>query len=282
MSPVDLALISDTHLPQRLSALPEGLESLFAGAHLILHAGDAGSLGALDRLGRLAPVVAVRGGDDGPDAARELPQRLVLGLGGRRVLLWHGHFDRPADDFEHRQQDAWRPRLDRLSAHARAAGADVLVYGHTHVPSVTEHQGVWLINPGALAARTEVSVQTLRTVARLRLSPEAPPAVTFHDVDRPAEPVNVDFDWTEGYLATVARVERSIFLPERRRLVAGLTDVLGDYLHVLGPGYQRAAHRVWAGQAQYVTWNDLHREWAADPYVPEELLRRISPGLSTP
>jgi uncharacterized protein len=45
-----LGLISDTHMPQRGSALSESLGSIFAEVDLILHAGDVGDLRVLDEL----------------------------------------------------------------------------------------------------------------------------------------------------------------------------------------------------------------------------------------
>lgn len=274
---VTLGLISDTHLPLRLPALPDTLPDLFAGVQLILHAGDVGELRVLDELGAYAPVIAVHGNDDTPEAQRELPQRAVLHAGGHRVLLWHSHYARRADELEFRKDDAWKPKLDRLAAHARSAGADVIVTGHTHIPLVTLHQGVWLINPGALAAGNSFMVQTVRSVARAILTPERPPQVVHLDVSAPERTLDVTHAWEVGFVAGARPYWRSIFAPELRSVAAGLLDAMQAHQPALEPGFLRAAHRVWSGSQPHLTWEDVHREWAGDPFVPAALLAGIGP-----
>src|SRR5687768_4030311 len=75
-------LISDTHMPERCPALPASLDRVFRGVDLILHAGDLGELAVLDRLSVVAPVVAVHGNDDTPEAQRELPYQQVVAAAG--------------------------------------------------------------------------------------------------------------------------------------------------------------------------------------------------------
>ena len=42
-----IGLVSDTHMPQRLAALPVNLFTVLAGVDLLLHAGDVGELWVL-------------------------------------------------------------------------------------------------------------------------------------------------------------------------------------------------------------------------------------------
>jgi hypothetical protein len=95
-------LISDTHMPERCPALPPALSDVFRGVDLILHAGDLGDLSVLDRLGEIAPVVAVHGNDDSAEAQRELPYQQVIAAAGQRIFLCHTHHPDPADE------EAWR------------------------------------------------------------------------------------------------------------------------------------------------------------------------------
>ena len=274
---VTLGLISDTHLPLRLPALPATLPELFADVQLILHAGDVGELRVLDELGALGPVIAVHGNDDTPEAQRELPERALIHAGGHRVLLWHSHHAHRADELEFRKDDSWKPKLDRLAAHARSAGADMVVFGHTHIPLVTLHQGVWLINPGALAAGNSFTVQTVRSVARALLAPGRPPQVVHLDITAPGRALDVTPDGEAGFLAGARPYWRSIFPPELRSVAAGLLDAMQAHQPVLEPGFLRAAQRVWNGSQPHLTWEDVHREWASDPFVPAALLAEIGP-----
>jgi hypothetical protein len=56
-----------------------------------------------------------------------------------------------------------------MAARAREAGAEVLVYGHSHVPAISRHAGALLFNPGALASGSFFTRQSPQTVGRLRV-----------------------------------------------------------------------------------------------------------------
>src|SRR5207244_7949682 len=92
---VQLGVISDTHGLMR----PEALRAL-AGVARILHAGDVGAPEVLAQLGAIAPVVAVRGNNDGGAWARGLPETATVEVEGARILVVH---DLKALDAEVRQ-----------------------------------------------------------------------------------------------------------------------------------------------------------------------------------
>jgi putative phosphoesterase len=64
-----------------------------------------------------------------------------------------------------RRDDTWIPKLDRRAEIARRVGADVLIYGHTHNPMACRHNGVLLVNPGAIASPNAYTRQRIQTVA---------------------------------------------------------------------------------------------------------------------
>ncbi len=139
----EIGLISDTHGLVR----PEALRAL-AGVAQIVHAGDVGSQEVLDALGRLAPVVAVRGNNDRGPFAERLPERAVLERPGLRLLVVHdGH------------EVAREPALDAF---------DVIVTGHSHRPRVEDRAGVLHVNPGSAGPRR---FRLPVSVARLALGP---------------------------------------------------------------------------------------------------------------
>ena len=80
-----------------------------------------------------ATMYAVKGNND---FARDVPDRLIIHLGGLKILLTHGHMQRV------------KSTMDYLISAAREAGADIALYGHTHCADV-EYTTPWLINPGA-------------------------------------------------------------------------------------------------------------------------------------
>jgi putative phosphoesterase len=131
-----IGVISDTHGLLR----PEALTAL-AGSEHILHAGDVGDPGILERLREIAPVTAIRGNVDGYGACSRLPDTELVQLGGRAIYMLH---DRHALD------------LDPV-----AAGISVVVSGHSHHPAIQWHKGILYFNPGSAGPRrfsTPVSV----------------------------------------------------------------------------------------------------------------------------
>lgn len=129
-----IGVISDTHGLLREEAL-----RALDGSDLILHAGDVGDGGILERLADIAPVRAVRGNTDRGALARNLPETEVVdlsaGASGAGPLAYLIH------------------QLDLLDLDPVAAGLRVVVYGHTHVPDVDVRAGVLYFNPGAAGHR---------------------------------------------------------------------------------------------------------------------------------
>jgi putative phosphoesterase len=134
-----VAAIADTHLPRGDRRLPADCLQRLAGADLILHAGDVSSLHALDELRAIGPPVhAVHGNTDEPALHGLLPERLVVDAGGARIGLLH--IPGPAPGREARLTAAF-------------PGCAAVVFGHTHLPAVERHDGVWLLNPGSPTER---------------------------------------------------------------------------------------------------------------------------------
>lgn len=119
-----VGIISDTH-----SVLPPGLDEAFAGVDRIIHAGDIGAQRILTALEAIAPVVAVRGNTDTGELEWRLPDRAVVRLGGRRIVVTH----KPGDVGD-------------------PGTADVVVNGHTHRALVERHGSVLHVNPGSAGA----------------------------------------------------------------------------------------------------------------------------------
>ncbi len=72
------------------------------------------------------------------DFAVMQPAVLVEMLGGKRFFLTHGH------------RYGVKYGLLTLQAAARERQAQVVLFGHTHVPYQAYEDGVWYLNPGSL------------------------------------------------------------------------------------------------------------------------------------
>lgn len=132
--------MSDTHLPRRAKQLPEELLSRVAEADVVVHAGDWVDTATLDLLERRArTLVAVYGNNDGDELRERLPETARAELGGVRFAVVHE--TGPARGREQRCAD-------------RYPDADVLVFGHSHIPwdTAAARPGggtLRLLNPGS-------------------------------------------------------------------------------------------------------------------------------------
>jgi uncharacterized protein len=129
---VVIGIISDTHGLLR----PEVFQQ-FEGVELIVHAGDVGPPDLLDELGAIAPVKAVYGNTDRFPLLERLPDRLWLQLEEVRVFVTH---------------IGGRPPVMR-ARYPEIAGANLVVFGHSHRPLLAEDNGVTFFNPGAAGPR---------------------------------------------------------------------------------------------------------------------------------
>ncbi len=111
----------------------------FQGVHHILHGGDIGDEAVLNELRTLAPVTAVAGNVDGFQCGGAGEEARVT-LGGLRFFLTH-ILDRPS-----------RPRPEVLRA-LRDEPADVVIFGHSHLPHDERRDGIWFFNPASAGPR---------------------------------------------------------------------------------------------------------------------------------
>lgn len=73
-----------------------------------------------------------------------LPEERRMVASGERVLLVHGS---QASSDEHLTQDT---PVERLRELASMAGAEIVVFGHSHQPFARQVDGVWFVNTGSV------------------------------------------------------------------------------------------------------------------------------------
>lgn len=179
--PIDLVsarrigLIADNHSRRDDgSDLPQVALDALNGVDLIIHCGDPGNVGTLDRLATLAPVLAVPGGHVEGGRAREderltAPTRVVdvgsMQIGVIHEIHKHGVEVQGATEGHLEFPDT--PMTEILTSKF-GRPVDVVAFGGAHRDMVVHYQGVLLVNPGSPnlpAART--SPDELGTVAIL-------------------------------------------------------------------------------------------------------------------
>jgi uncharacterized protein len=132
---MQIAVVSDTHLPRGSRAIPEECLELMRSAALVLHAGDLSTAAVLENLRALGPpLAAVHGNIDSAELGRLLPERQVVEAAGVRIGLIH---------------DAG-PAKGRLGRMRMAfPECDAVVFGHSHIPLHEESDGFQIFNPGS-------------------------------------------------------------------------------------------------------------------------------------
>jgi putative phosphoesterase len=144
---MDLAIVSDTHMPRGSRALPAACVERLRAADAILHAGDfyrAEVLALLEGLG--PPVHAVHGNVDEPGLRMRLPGARAIEAEGARIAMTHD--GGPAAG-----------RLGRLRR--RFPDADAVVFGHSHLPLHEERDGFQIFNPGSPTERRRAPRHTM-------------------------------------------------------------------------------------------------------------------------
>lgn len=270
-----IGLISDTHMPLRRRALPPELFDLFRGVDLILHAGDVGELWVLDQLSAIAPVIAVHGNDDSDEAQTELPYQQVIAAAGLRILLWHSHFPDRDIEMDSRRPNAISPA--RNLERARRAGAQVVVFGHWHIPFVHRQDGICVINPGALASGNLFSRQTVASVALLTIDITGQTYVRHIDLADPDRSFAPTIAWEAGFAANLMQYHAPIVTPELHRAVAYLHGHLSyAEVYALIPSISGLAHAVWDGHTDKITLEQVQTAITVDSTIPTVLKSRLT------
>jgi uncharacterized protein len=144
---VQIAVISDTHLPRGDRRLPEACVARLAAADVIVHAGDLIRLSVLRELEGYAPVIAVHGNVDDSELAAALPAAASLETGGATIAVLHDAG--PA-----------KGRLARMRR--RFPDADAVIFGHSHLPLHEQAgDGFQIFNPGSPTERRRAARHTM-------------------------------------------------------------------------------------------------------------------------
>ncbi len=144
---MQIAIISDTHLPRGQRRLPDACLARLSAADLIVHAGDLMRIEVLEALRALGPpVVAVFGNVDDARVRAVLPETATVNCDGARLAVIH---------------DAG-PKAGRLGRmRRRFPDAAAVVFGHSHIPLHEQAGGFQIFNPGSPTERRRAPTHTM-------------------------------------------------------------------------------------------------------------------------
>jgi len=150
-----IAIVSDTHVPSRASAVPEWVRETVASADRVIHAGDFDTEETYETFRDLAgeELVAVRGNMDPPGAG--LPETAGLRPDGVEFVVTHGDG----------HTGSYRDRvLETVHREADDPDAAVGVSGHTHELHDEVVDGIRLLNPGSATGAAPASSASMLVV----------------------------------------------------------------------------------------------------------------------
>jgi putative phosphoesterase len=123
-----IGVISDTHNLLR----PEAVKAL-EKADLIIHAGDICKLEIIEKLKMLAPVIVVKGNNDKAAWANDIPIYKVIEIDGILIYIIHD--------------------IKEMNVYPAPHETKVIISGHSHKPSIKQHNDILYLNPGSAGPR---------------------------------------------------------------------------------------------------------------------------------
>lgn len=102
---------------------------------MVIHCGDVEGSEYLISESSGCKTVIVQGNND---YFSDLPKEMIVKLGKYKALVTHGHAYYVNMGHEHLVREAKKRKVD------------MVIYGHTHRPVITEENGIVVLNPGSL------------------------------------------------------------------------------------------------------------------------------------
>jgi len=137
---MNVLIMSDTHFSKGFSLNSNILQHISI-SDMIIHCGDFTSREFYDFLNTSKKLIAVKGNNDNQLSAI-LSSEAKADISGFGITVVHGHF----------------LRLETL--HHKYSNSDIIIFGHTHHPSVENFEDQLIINPGSLTANRYLDYNT--------------------------------------------------------------------------------------------------------------------------
>jgi len=126
-----IGVISDTH---RNASCIEQLQGKLKVLDMIIHLGDnVDDISIIEKYYK-GRIINVKGNCD---FSAITPYDRVEDIFGKRIFITHGH------------RYNVKEGLLKLRYKALETGADIVLYGHTHIGKIDFEDGIWYINPGS-------------------------------------------------------------------------------------------------------------------------------------
>ena len=145
-----ILVISDTH--NFISDVVSLIETL--NPDYVIHLGDM--CDDCERLEETFPhklIISVRGNNDYYD--QKYPYERFFELGGKKIFMCHGH------------KYNVKATLSRLMYKGEELGADIILYGHTHIAYLEQADDKIVMNPGSMHTYGIIEIEDGKAEARI-------------------------------------------------------------------------------------------------------------------
>lgn len=133
-----IGVISDIHLRDVDERLRNVYENIFSNIELLIHCGDATSMKVIKYLSSKFQFKGVHGNMDDDEVKKNLPEKIVVEVGGKKIGIVHG----------------WGAPFGitgRVRKVFEGELIDAIFFGHSHVPYNDYEDNIYFFNPGAFA-----------------------------------------------------------------------------------------------------------------------------------
>jgi hypothetical protein len=133
-----IAVISDTHIPDRANNIPKKVMEELKRADMVIHAGDLVDLSVLEQLkSSCNNIRGVFGNMDPPEVKAKLPEKDIITVGKYRIGVMHGY-------------GAPGKLIELLSGAFKDDNVNIIIFGHSHSGVNERIAGILFFNPGSL------------------------------------------------------------------------------------------------------------------------------------
>lgn len=128
-----ILVVSDTHTKNK--KLIHKVAAMEEKPDLMFHLGDyVGDGLIISRALNISPIIVMGNGDHRSAGFKE---EEIIEIEGKKIFLTHGH------------KLSVSLNLNRIFYRAKELGADIALFGHTHVPIIERVEDIIIMNPGS-------------------------------------------------------------------------------------------------------------------------------------
>lgn len=136
-----IAIISDTHIHKHPGKIVDIINNYMRGVDMIIHAGDYTDIGVVNILKKYNNFIGVWGNNDNQPIRAILKEKEIVTVEGYNIGICHGH------------NGSGRNTMEVAYNTFKNDKVDIIVFGHSHQPSIVTKNKTLMLNPGSLTYR---------------------------------------------------------------------------------------------------------------------------------